>query len=50
MVGHVLEMKEMESIVRELANLESPWNCPHGRPTLMELGSHPSACNKDYQL
>ena len=38
MVGDVLQKKEMIEVVRELAQLESPWNCPHGRPTLISLG------------
>lgn len=25
---------EMEKIVRQLDELEQPWNCPHGRSTL----------------
>ncbi len=28
----------MKKIVTSLADLESPWNCPHGRPTLVQLG------------
>lgn len=24
-------------IVEHLADLESPWNCPHGRPTMRHL-------------
>ena len=23
----------------QLARLEQPWNCPHGRPTMRHLGS-----------
>lgn len=29
----------MEKVLRNLATLNCPWNCPHGRPTLMKLVS-----------
>jgi DNA mismatch repair protein PMS2 len=38
MIGDVLDIKQMYKVVRNLATLESPWNCPHGRPTLRYLG------------
>lgn len=34
MIGDTLDIKKMSSMVSNLANLESPWNCPHGRPTI----------------
>ena len=34
MVGRTLDQKTMKKVVTNLATLESPWNCPHGRPTL----------------
>ena len=37
MVGRDLEMKTMRRVVNNLATIESPWNCPHGRPTLRFL-------------
>ena len=37
MVGHSLNHKQMRKIINNLATLESPWNCPHGRPTLRFL-------------
>lgn len=43
-VGKALTMKGMERIVRHMGELDKPWNCPHGRPTmrhLVELGSMP---------
>ena len=36
MVGDSLSNKNMENIVHTLANLQSPWNCPHGRPTMLK--------------
>lgn len=43
-VGKALTMKGMERIVRHMGELDKPWNCPHGRPTmrhLVELGRMP---------
>ncbi|KAF8062832.1 hypothetical protein N665_1194s0006 [Sinapis alba] len=37
MIGDPLRRTEMQKIVEHLADLESPWNCPHGRPTMRHL-------------
>ncbi len=37
MIGTALTLPEMTGIVRNLATLDQPWNCPHGRPTLRHL-------------
>ncbi|DBA95699.1 hypothetical protein WJX82_003265 [Trebouxia sp. C0006] len=37
MIGKALDMKTMRSVVSHLGGLESPWNCPHGRPTMRHL-------------
>ena len=37
MVGDALDLRKMESIVSNLATLDKPWNCPHGRPTMRYL-------------
>ncbi|SCU85203.1 LAMI_0C10462g1_1 [Lachancea mirantina] len=52
MVGKPLTRKSMTQIVRNLSELDKPWNCPHGRPTmrhLMELRDWKSF-NEDYDL
>ncbi|KAH3688438.1 hypothetical protein WICPIJ_000577 [Wickerhamomyces pijperi] len=52
MVGKPLNMKTMTRVVRNLAGLEKPWNCPHGRPTmrhLMELKQW-QTFNEDYKV
>ncbi|AMD22840.1 HHR071Cp [Eremothecium sinecaudum] len=52
MIGKPLSLKTMTSVVRNLGELEKPWNCPHGRPTLrhlMELKDWKSF-QDDYQL
>ncbi|CAK4651596.1 unnamed protein product [Aphanomyces euteiches] len=37
MIGKALKRDEMQKIVLQLAELEQPWNCPHGRPTMRHL-------------
>eukprot|EP01018_Ginkgo_biloba_P035180 Gb_20027 [translate_table: standard] len=37
MIGDALSKKGMETILQHLSNLKSPWNCPHGRPTMRHL-------------
>lgn len=37
MVGKVLTLKQMEQVVRHMGEMEKPWNCPHGRPTMRHL-------------
>ncbi|RWR95291.1 DNA mismatch repair protein [Cinnamomum micranthum f. kanehirae] len=37
MIGDPLGRKEMQKILKHLAGLKSPWNCPHGRPTMRHL-------------
>lgn len=52
MVGKPLTRKAMTRVVRHLSELDKPWNCPHGRPTmrhLMELRDWDSF-KSDYEL
>ncbi|TVU29461.1 hypothetical protein EJB05_21027, partial [Eragrostis curvula] len=37
MIGDPLTKTEMKKILRNLTGLRSPWNCPHGRPTMRHL-------------
>ncbi|KAL4588255.1 hypothetical protein LXL04_001138 [Taraxacum kok-saghyz] len=37
MIGDPLGRNEMQKIVARLMDLRSPWNCPHGRPTMRHL-------------
>ena len=39
MIGTALSHAEMEKIVSRLADVEFPWTCPHGRPTLRHVGN-----------
>jgi DNA mismatch repair protein PMS2 len=37
MIGHALGRNEMQKVLEHLVDLKSPWNCPHGRPTMRHL-------------
>ena len=37
MVGRTLTLKQMESLVRKMGEIDKPWNCPHGRPTMRHV-------------
>jgi DNA mismatch repair protein PMS2 len=37
MVGKTLTGRQMETVVRHMGEIDKPWNCPHGRPTMRHL-------------
>ena len=37
MIGRTLTHKQMGNVVKHLGELDKPWNCPHGRPTMRHL-------------
>ncbi|KXX83418.1 Mismatch repair endonuclease PMS2 [Madurella mycetomatis] len=37
MIGKALSRRQMEKVVRHMGEMEKPWNCPHGRPTMRHL-------------
>lgn len=37
MVGKTLTATQMQKVVRNLGEMDKPWNCPHGRPTMRHL-------------
>ena len=37
MIGKTLTSKQMERLVRHMGEIDKPWNCPHGRPTMRHL-------------
>ena len=37
MIGDGLDVGKMESIVRHMSEMDQPWACPHGRPTMRHL-------------
>ncbi|KAM7345807.1 mismatch repair endonuclease PMS2 isoform 2-T2 [Cochliomyia hominivorax] len=37
MIGKALKKSTMEMLIRHMGEIEQPWNCPHGRPTMRHL-------------
>ena len=37
MIGRALSVAQMQKVVRHMGEMEKPWNCPHGRPTMRHL-------------
>ena len=37
MIGKPLASPAMQAMLDRMAGLVSPWNCPHGRPTMRHL-------------
>ncbi|KAF2722979.1 DNA mismatch repair protein MutL [Polychaeton citri CBS 116435] len=37
MVGKTLTLNQMQKVVRNMGEMDKPWNCPHGRPTMRHL-------------
>ncbi|KAL1305496.1 hypothetical protein AAFC00_002371 [Neodothiora populina] len=37
MVGKTLNQPQMQRVVGNLGEMDKPWNCPHGRPTMRHL-------------
>ncbi|CAK1361512.1 DNA mismatch repair protein PMS1 [Cercospora beticola] len=37
MVGRTLTHAQMKKVVKHMGEMEKPWNCPHGRPTMRHL-------------
>ncbi|KAJ9099264.1 hypothetical protein QFC21_004145 [Naganishia friedmannii] len=37
MFGKALSRLQMQQIVRHMGEIDQPWNCPHGRPTMRHL-------------
>lgn len=36
-IGDALTQGQMEKLLKDMSHLDAPWNCPHGRPTLIKL-------------
>ncbi|XP_039990836.1 mismatch repair endonuclease PMS2 isoform X2 [Xiphias gladius] len=39
MIGTALSVSEMRKLVVHMGEIEQPWNCPHGRPTMRHLAN-----------
>lgn len=37
MIGKSLSPKQMKGVVRRMGEIDKPWNCPHGRPTMRHV-------------
>jgi len=37
MIGDALDPLRMKQIVSHMSEMDQPWNCPHGRPTMRHL-------------
>lgn len=37
MIGRTLTHKQMGKVVKNMGEIDKPWNCPHGRPTMRHL-------------
>ncbi|RIA81523.1 hypothetical protein C1645_790263 [Glomus cerebriforme] len=37
MIGDALNRQQMEKIIKHMGDIDQPWNCPHGRPTMRHL-------------
>ena len=37
MIGKPLTLRQMYSLTNHMGELDKPWNCPHGRPTMRHL-------------
>jgi DNA mismatch repair protein MutL len=38
--NHEISRKEAEALIDELLELENPYNCPHGRPTIISMSKY----------
>ncbi|XP_020655264.3 mismatch repair endonuclease PMS2 [Pogona vitticeps] len=39
MVGTALNRNEMKKLITHMGEIEHPWNCPHGRPTIRHIAN-----------
>ena len=37
MIGKTLTLKQMGVLVKKMGEIDKPWNCPHGRPTMRHV-------------
>lgn len=37
MIGRTLQKRQMETLVKHMGEIDQPWNCPHGRPTMRHI-------------
>ncbi|XP_037362987.1 mismatch repair endonuclease PMS2 isoform X2 [Talpa occidentalis] len=39
MIGTALNMSEMKKLISHMGEMDHPWNCPHGRPTMRHIAN-----------
>ncbi|XP_074866354.1 mismatch repair endonuclease PMS2 [Carettochelys insculpta] len=39
MIGTALNVNEMKKLITHMGEIEHPWNCPHGRPTMRHIAN-----------
>lgn len=44
MIGKVLDNAKMKRLLERMSELEQPWNCPHGRPTMRHVVNIKKCC------
>ncbi|WFC94626.1 ATP-binding mismatch repair protein [Malassezia brasiliensis] len=49
MVGSALNARQMRDVVQHMGEIEQPWNCPHGRPTMRHLTSLGHAAHRAWR-
>eukprot|EP01041_Mallomonas_annulata_P002270 gene2270-4419_t len=50
MIGTGLNSHEMNRITSQMSNVDQPWNCPHGRPTMRHIADLAGLKNKKSSL
>ena len=38
--NHKMSVQEADALINELLELENPYNCPHGRPTIVSMSHY----------
>jgi len=39
MIGTALNTSEMKKLITHMGEMDHPWNCPHGRPTMRHIAN-----------
>ena len=50
MIGTPLSHKQMDDIAKSMVDVEQPWNCPHGRPTIKHVSELLGTLEDDEEL
>ena len=38
--GNILSVQQAQALIDELMTLDNPYNCPHGRPTIVSMSKY----------